>query len=151
MSGIAHSIAQRRTKVLEELIDQLQIDCEDAKLASDVEQLVAEISELTEPMWRMIALFRDGVQPETEPIQIASAQMAAKVLHDALSLFPRVRNLIQEVRRRGLDVDGIERFENAEAEIALIRKDFVAKWPMPDETRVKSAKQQLTAGNFRVL
>ena len=150
-TGVAYEVAQQRANAVQRVLDQLQVESEEGAFARDVQQLVAEMADFEDSMWRVIAPFRRGHQPETDPRDLAAAQAVAYLTNRVLDLFPRVRALVQESSSREKSVDGMERFDKAEAAITLIRNDFLAHWPMPDEARVKAAKEQAAAGKYHVL
>jgi len=151
MAGVTYKIAERRTEVVEEVVEELQGSFTEVEFVSGVQQLVAEVAEFEDLMCRVTHSFRQGIQPETDPQTIATAHGIAYLLNRVSALFPRIRDLIQVAVRRSGQVNGIERFENAEAAVTRMRKDFESKWPLPDQTRVRVAREQVAAGQYRIL
>lgn len=151
MPGMAYKIAHKRVLVVEEMVEQCRADHHQAGLASDVEELVKETADLLGPITRALAFFDAGPDPDAGPDQFVAAHMAGFLMTKALSLFPKVGDLVSDVRRLGYAVDGMDRFEQARDELTRLRGEFATRWMLPDEANVKAARQAAAAGKCRVL
>lgn len=149
-TGIAFKVAERRADVVQEAVEQLQRNGKDPSHEFDVQQLVGEMIAFENSMRRVTATLRDGVQSDTDAHSFAAAQMVGYLLNRVAGLFPHVRLLLADAVRHQQRIDDMDQFEAAEAAITRLRKDFFAQWPMPDESRVRTAKEQVAAGQYRV-
>jgi hypothetical protein len=150
-TGVAYKLAQRRVDAMEQALDQLTAEPAGEEFTDDLEELVAELADFENPLRRVAAPLRRGQQSATSPHELATAQAAAYLSNRVLALFTKVRTLIQEAGRRNRRVKGLDRLEKAEAAITSARDELTSRWPMPDEARVKAAKEQAAAGKYRVL
>jgi hypothetical protein len=151
MSTIAYRLAQRRVQAVEEAIEDWQLDHARAMLAGDVEDLVAETASLREPLERMAETFANGIGGPNGDALVVPAHHFGYLLTRALALFPRVRDLVAEVRRSGYAVDHLDRLSEAESALARLREETIRNWLLPDEQTVRRGREEMARGLGRVL
>jgi hypothetical protein len=156
MTSIAYKIAHRRVLFVEEVVEEWQIDHEQAKLASDAEELVRETADLHKPVERVVALLDGSLQVdfggEGAPTRLlALAHLVGSLLNKTLDLFPKVGRIVEDVQRLGFTVEGLGKFEEARNVLTRLREAFYKSWTLPDENTVRTAKQELKLGKRRVL
>src|SRR5262249_43426398 len=106
MPSIAYRIAHRRVLVVEEVVEEWQIDHEQAKLACDTDELVRETADLRKPMERLVSHLntdaaKEGLRDDDLSKLFVLAHLVASLLNKTLDLFPKVHALADGVRRWG--------------------------------------------------
>jgi hypothetical protein len=156
MPSIAYKFAHRRVLVVEEVVEEWQIDHEEAKRACDIEDLVRETADLREPVERTLSHlekgFRNGsLRGENPSALISLAHLVGSLLSKTLDLFPRVQRLAEDVQKKGYSISGLESLEDSRVAVAELRDTFYKRWQLPDKKVVETAKQELKSGKYRVL
>ncbi len=151
MSSIAYTLAQKRVAAVQEVVEQWQIDHQEAQLGYDVEQIVEETASLIYPIQRVTKVFEKKTFPASYTDQLVSVHMIAFLLNEALRLFPQIDSLVGEAHHKGLSIDGLDRFEAARSELKKIDASLRGHWALPNKQTVKAARKDMSDGKFRTL
>lgn len=158
MSGITYRIAQRRVRVVEDLIEEWPLDTDGAARPVDSDELALETADVLKPLERVIDWLHDSQQAELKPggnpaRLLVAAHLAAALLSKTLDLFGKVRVLVVQAscQRAGTGNDSIVKLETARSALIRLQQAFLKEWPLPDEQTVQAARQDVKMGRHRVL
>jgi hypothetical protein len=151
MPALACQAAEKRVRVVEEIVESWKTDHSSAMLAGDADEVVQETADLLDPLKRLVAHLLD--HSERIPLEESwpLAYSAGSLIHKAIDLFSEVSKTVSDVRALVFDVEGLERFENAKKGIVELKAKLFEAWPLPEKNAIAKAEAAVANGEFSVL
>lgn len=149
--GTAYKFAHRRVMVVEEVVEEWDLDHRDALQARDIASLIGETTALLDPINRLFDCMSKGIENDTRAGDFVLAHTVGNLLNKAAQVCRKVGDVVENVQKSGMAIDGLDRLRECEQRLAHLSGDFSRKWLLPDLASVKTAKEEIAAGLFRML
>jgi len=150
-TSVTYRLARRRVLAIDDVADELMRNHKEATRASQVEDLVLEATNEVEEIKRFADEFKDGLRIDSDTEAIIGAHTAAFLLATTDRTAMKVERLAAACRRQGYAIEGFEKLQSLRREMSKLGEDLKKKWLLPDEQKIRRSRQQLAAGDFRVI
>ena len=138
-----------RSYLVEELVENWQLDHQEALLAGDVEELVSEcleLSNLLKRAWRN--LIKQLLDEQVDDLDKAGRMMLAAV-RKSEKVLQVVQGQIAEATRRGHPIETSGELQKAIGETHQLAAEIAAKWPATDHQMIAESLAAYKRGDYQ--
>jgi hypothetical protein len=140
-----------RSRFVEELVENWQLEHERAMFAKDVEELVSEcieLGELTKHAWKsaLDQLFDEKVEYIDK-----AGKMLESSISKTLCVFDKISGLIKEAKRKGFEIEGSANFEETVRATVQVKAELARDWPWFDTAVAEEALADYRRGDYQTI
>jgi hypothetical protein len=138
-----------RSRMVEELVENWQIDHQQAMFARDIEELIVECIELAELVRRGRTWLADELFDEKIDNIDKAGEMLRTAISKALLAYDRVQKTVEAAEQMQFTIDNARQFRAVVRELRDIEDEVKKTWPTVNRQMVNDSLAAYARGEFR--